>query len=512
MADTGALRRALRESPLWRAGLLLGDPALPPAERPLAPSPALLAALDDALPEATAGGWALEVLAPPADAAESLAPALAALLRWASGQGPPLLLLAAARRARAGEALARAAAALGRPALLLHPPPAAPEAPPPGTPWAEAGVLAAAAGALVGLVAEGGTLAGPALPPLAPLAILGAEAVTGTRVALGRLAIPPPGLAEQRARWAAALPGPEAGALAAQGWAGPEEIAALAASAPAPTPAGLLAARLAVAPPRAPRQAQLRAPAVPWEQLVLDAGTTARLEELVGRVAHRATVRGDWGMASGGQGVVALLSGDPGTGKTMAAEAVALRLGLPMLSVDLSRLVSKWIGETEKNLAELFEAAEGFGALLFFDEADALFGKRGEVNEAQDRYANMEVSYLLQRLERFEGIALLATNLAQGMDEAFLRRFDLVIRVPRPGPAQRRRLWEALLPEAVRAEGLDLGGFARRFDVTGAEIRNAALAAAYAAAAEGGAVTAERLRAALAREFAKQGRPLPGEG
>jgi hypothetical protein len=512
LAETGALRRALRESPLWRAGLLLGDAALPPAERPLAPSPALLAALDDALPEATAGGWALEVLAPPADASESLAPALATLLRWAAGEGPPLLLLAAARRARASEALARAAAALARPALLLHPPPTAPDAPPAPPPWAEAGVLAAAAGALVGLVAEGGTLAGPVLPPLAPLAVLGADAVTGTRVALGRLAIPPPGLAEQRARWAAALPEAPAGALAAQGWAGPDEIAALAAGAPAPTPEGLLAARLAVAPPRAPRQAVLRAPAVPWERLVLDAATTARLEELVGRVAHRATVRGDWGMAAGGQGVVALLSGDPGTGKTMAAEAVALRLGLPMLSVDLSRLVSKWIGETEKNLAELFEAAEGFGALLFFDEADALFGKRGEVNEAQDRYANMEVSYLLQRLERFEGIALLATNLAQGMDEAFLRRFDLIIRVPRPAPAQRRRLWEALLPEAVRAPGLDLAGFARRFDVTGAEIRNAALAAAYAAAAEGGAVTAERLRAALAMEFAKQGRPLPGEG
>lgn len=507
--EAETLRRALRESPLWRAGLLLGDPALPPAERPLRASPALLAALDGALPEATAEGWRLETLLPPPGPAGGLAPVLAALAGWAAGAGPPLLLVDAPRRHRAAEALARAAATLGRPALLLHPPPTPEGTPPAAPPWAEAGVIAAAAGAVVALMPAVGALPGPADAPLAPLAVIGAEAIIGTRLGVRRLAVPGPALAEQQALWAAALPGADHAALAAQSWASPREMAAVAAAAQGTDSAALLAARMAAAPPRAPRHAALRAPGVPWDRLVLDGATRARLEELVGRVRHRATVRGAWGMAGGGAGVVALLAGDPGTGKTLAAEALAGRLGLPMLVADLSRLVSKWIGETEKNLAELFEAAEGFSALLFFDEADALFGKRGEVSEAQDRYANLEVSYLLQRLERFEGIALLATNLAQGMDRAFLRRFDLVVAIPRPGPAERRALWEQHLPAAARAPGLDLAAFARRFEVTGAEIRNAALGAAHDAAAAGGRVDAARLLAALGREFAKHGRPPP---
>ncbi len=509
LADAALLRQALRDSPLWRAGLLLGDATLPPAERPLLPSPALLAALDGALPEATAGGWAVETIAAPPGPAGRLAASLTALARWAGGEGPPLLLIEAPRRHRAAEALARAAAALGRPAHLLHAPPTADGAPAAPPPWGEAAVIAAATGGLVALVTQGGALAGPAATPIAPLAVIGGEAIGGTRVPVQRVAIPPAALLEQQALWAAALPGADHGALAAQSWMSAAEIAAIATAAEAPGTAAILAARLAVAPPRPPRHATLRAPAVPWERLVLDAATTARLEELVGRVRHRATVRERWGLGAGGAGVVALLSGDPGTGKTLAAEAVAGRLGLPLLVADLSRLVSKWIGETEKNLAELFEAGEGFGALLFFDEADALFGKRGDVSEAQDRYANIEVSYLLQRLERFEGVAVLATNLAQGMDEAFLRRFDLILPIPRPGPAQRRALWAAHLPAALRAPGLDLDAFARRFDVTGAEIRNATLAAAYAAAEGGGPVDTPRLLAALAREFAKQGRPPP---
>uniref|UniRef100_UPI0022EAC8FA ATP-binding protein n=1 Tax=Falsiroseomonas oryzae TaxID=2766473 RepID=UPI0022EAC8FA len=260
-----------------------------------------------------------------------------------------------------------------------------------------------------------------------------------------------------------------------------------------PEPAALLAARMEVAPPRAARLAALREPAVAWDRLVLDPVTAAPLEELVRRVRHRATVRETWGMDSGGSALVALLTGEPGTGKTLAAEAVALRLGLPLLAADLSRIVSKYIGETEKNLAELFAAAEGFAALLFFDEADSLFGKRTAVQDAHDRYANIEVNYLLQRLERFEGVALLATNLADGMDEAFLRRFDLSIPFRRPGPAQRLALWRAHLPAGQLAPGLDLRALAASCDVTGGEIRNAALTAAYAAAEAGTPIGASLL-------------------
>jgi SpoVK/Ycf46/Vps4 family AAA+-type ATPase len=319
-------------------------------------------------------------------------------------------------------------------------------------------------------------------------------------------------MAEQRALWTRALPdlpAAEATALAAQTWLAEADIAGIAATSRGTETAALLAARMAVAPPRAARLATLTMPDLPWERLVLEPETEAKLLDVVGRVRHRATVREDWAMAHGGASLVALLSGEPGTGKTLAAEAIATRLGLPLLSADLSRIVSKYIGETEKNLSELFAAAEGFAAVLFFDEADSLFGRRTAVQDAQDRYANIEVNYLLQRLEGFDGIALLATNLAQGMDEAFLRRFDLMVPIPRPGPAQRLALWRAHLPAGRLDPRLDLGALALGFEVTGGEIRNAALSAAFAAAEAGTPIGAALLRDALGREFAKQGRPFP---
>jgi SpoVK/Ycf46/Vps4 family AAA+-type ATPase len=287
------------------------------------------------------------------------------------------------------------------------------------------------------------------------------------------------------------------------------DIAAIATAATAPEPVALLAARMAVLPPRGARLAAPREPLVPWDRLVLAPDTAARLEDVVRRCRHRATVREAWGMDSGGSALVALLTGDPGTGKTLATEAVARRLGLPLLAADLSRIVSKYIGETEKNLSELFAMAEGFCALLFFDEADALFGKRTAVQDAHDRYANIEVNYLLQRLERFDGIALLATNLAEGMDEAFLRRFDLTVPFRRPAAAQRLALWRLHLPRERLAPGLDLEALAASCDVTGGEIRNAALTAAYAAAEAGTAIDARLLHAALVQEFSKAGRPVP---
>jgi hypothetical protein len=203
-------------------------------------------------------------------------------------------------------------------------------------------------------------------------------------------------------------------------------------------------------PPRALRLATRSTPDIPWARLILPAQTGSRLDDLIRRVRRRVGVQLRWGMGRGGRGrsVVGLLYGESGTGKTLAAEAIATRLQLPMLSVDLSLVVSKYIGETEKNLSELFAAAEGYAALLFFDEADALFGRRTNVQDAHDRYANIEVNYLLQRLESFEGCALLATNLMQGVDDAFLRRFDQVVHFPRPGVAERIAIWRAHLPAA----------------------------------------------------------------
>ncbi|WP_137177204.1 ATP-binding protein [Roseomonas sp. AR75] len=504
--DEAALRRALRDSPLWQAGLLrASDPAQPPAERRLDPTPTLLAALDGDLPEVTAEGWLVQRVPAAKGDAGSLAPTVATLRDWATQADAPLLLLDSARVERAAEALA-----LAGPTLLLHPPQRSAAPLPP--PWAEAGALAAASGGFVVLLGEGEALPGPSAAPIAPVAVIGAEAVLGRLVARRHLRVPRPLLAEQRARWRQArpdLPEAEATALAAQGWMSEADIAAIAAAARAPEPAALLAARMEVAPPRGARLAMLRDPQVAWDRLVVDPVTQARLEEVVRRTRHRAIVREAWGMDAGGSALVALLTGDPGTGKTLAAEAVALRLGLPLLAADLSRIVSKYIGETEKNLSELFAAAEGFSAVLFFDEADALFGKRTAVQDAHDRYANIEVNYLLQRLERFDGVALLATNLAEGMDEAFLRRFDLTIPFRRPNPAQRLALWRAHLPAALLAPGLDLAALAASCDVTGGEIRNAALTAAYAAAEAGERIGARLLHAALAQEFAKAGRPVP---
>ncbi|WP_284190064.1 ATP-binding protein, partial [Zoogloea oryzae] len=264
-------------------------------------------------------------------------------------------------------------------------------------------------------------------------------------------------------------------------------------------------------PPRALRLATRSTPTVPWHRVVLPPQTRDRLEDLIRRVRRRVGVQLRWQMTRGerGRSVIGLLYGESGTGKTLAAEAIATRLHLPMLSVDLSLVVSKYIGETEKNLSELFAAAEGYAALLFFDEADALFGRRTNVQDAHDRYANIEVNYLLQRLESFEGCAILATNLMQGVDDAFLRRFDQVVHFPRPGVAERMAIWRGQLPLAHLAPEISIEQLAERFELTGGEIRNAALSAAFMAADGGTVVTDGMIDAAVAEEFSKLGRPFP---
>ncbi len=218
----------------------------------------------------------------------------------------------------------------------------------------------------------------------------------------------------------------------------------------------------------------------------------------------------DWGFARRASvaGVKALFTGDSGTGKTLAAEVVARELGLPLLKVDLARVVSKWIGETEKNLDLAFAEAHDSHAVLFFDEAEALFGARGDVRHATDRYANLEVSHLLQRLEDHGGIVILATNLRDKIDPAFMRRFHAVIGFPRPAEPERRRMWQRVFtPEVPRAGDLDLSALAR-LDLTGAGIVGAAQTAAFLAASEDTPLSMRHLVHGLVRQFQREARVL----
>jgi SpoVK/Ycf46/Vps4 family AAA+-type ATPase len=242
---------------------------------------------------------------------------------------------------------------------------------------------------------------------------------------------------------------------------------------------------------------------------VLPADGLTALRELCDRVIHRHTVLRDWGMdrRTGGRiGVNALLAGPSGTGKTMAAQVVAAELGLDLFVVDLSGVVSKYIGETEKNLETIFTAAESTDAVLLFDEADALFGKRSEVRDSHDRYANLEVSYLLQRMETHDGVTLLATNLRQNLDEAFLRRLGFVIRFPFPEEAERRRIWERIWPDTVPlGDDIDIDVLAARYRFAGGNIRNIALCAAFLAAADCRPVGWTDVLAGIDREYDKLG-------
>lgn len=243
-----------------------------------------------------------------------------------------------------------------------------------------------------------------------------------------------------------------------------------------------------------------------WSDLVLPATPTDQLHDLVARYRQRRTVFGEWGFpAVPSAGVVALFAGPSGTGKTLAAEVVAADLGVDLYKVDLSAVVSKYIGETEKNLERVFSAAASGDMVLFFDEADALFGKRTDVSSSHDRYANIEVAYLLQRLEVFDGLVVLATNLQGNIDDAFWRRIAVSVTFAAPDEAERRRIWERVFPATAPVEDVDLDVLARRFKVTGGVIRNAALGAAFAAADEGGPITMGRVVRALQRELVKLG-------
>jgi hypothetical protein len=251
-------------------------------------------------------------------------------------------------------------------------------------------------------------------------------------------------------------------------------------------------------------------PQVGWEDVVLPEHVLAQLGELTARARHHEQVLDVWGMgakSSKGRGITALFAGDSGTGKTMSAEVVAGELGLDLYVIDLSSVVDKYIGETEKNLDRIFSEADRVNGVLLFDEADAIFGKRSEVKDSHDRYANVEVAYLLQRMELFDGLAVLTTNLRSNVDEAFTRRLDAVVDFPMPEEEDRRRLWaQNLGPSLPQGEDIALDFLARAFKLSGGNIRNIAVAAAYLAASEGRAVGMRDLIRATEREYRKMGR------
>lgn len=262
---------------------------------------------------------------------------------------------------------------------------------------------------------------------------------------------------------------------------------------------------LASTRPRLDELAQRLDAKATWADLVLPAQETNLLRQIASQVSQRAKVYEQWGFSkkmNRGLGISALFAGDSGTGKTMAAEVIANELRLNLYRIDLSAVVSKYIGETEKNLRRLFDAAEDGGAILFFDEADALFGKRSEVKDSHDRYANIEINYLLQRLEAYSGLAILATNMKNALDAAFTRRLRFIVNFPFPGLAERREIWREVFPPEAQTRGLEFDRLAR-LNLTGGNIHNVALNAAFLAAKANRPVTMPLVFEAARAEFGK---------
>jgi ATPase family associated with various cellular activities (AAA) len=330
---------------------------------------------------------------------------------------------------------------------------------------------------------------------------------------------PPPTFAERRQAWADLTGSEQTGDVAAKfrlsigqivEAAEVARLAATAAGRPVPTPVDLdLGARQASSSRLGELAARLP-PGFHWDDLVLPERQRELLQSISAYLRHRDRVLSDWGYEKAvarTQGLKVLFAGESGTGKTMAAQVLAAELGLEIFRVDLATIVSKYIGETEKNLDRIFGAAEGSNAILFFDEADALFGKRSEVSDSHDRYANIEVAYLLQKMEGYAGAVILATNFRRNIDDAFVRRLDFVIDFPFPEADDRRRIWQLLLPdEAPLAEDIDLDFLAAQFKLSGGAIRNCSLSAAFQAADDGGVIEMRHLVRAVAQEYGKQGR------
>jgi hypothetical protein len=269
-------------------------------------------------------------------------------------------------------------------------------------------------------------------------------------------------------------------------------------------------ASLASTRPRLDNLAQPIAPKASWDDIVLTPGESKLLHQIADQVGNRSRVYQDWGFeqkSSRGLGINALFAGPSGTGKTMAAEVIANHLGLDLYRIDLSAVVSKYIGETEKNLRRLFDAAEGGGAILFFDEADALFGKRTEVKDSHDRYANIEINYLLQRMESYRGLAILATNMKSTLDQAFMRRLRFIVNFRFPDAVERKAIWQKAFPEAVPKSDLDFDRLSA-LNLTGGQISLIALNAAFIAAQTREPVTMPVVLDAARSEFKKLELPV----
>jgi hypothetical protein len=331
--------------------------------------------------------------------------------------------------------------------------------------------------------------------------------------------VPPPSFAERRTAWAAQAGTDEVDDVAAKFRLSMTQIA------DAAEVARQTAAMEGEGPPRAhhldlgarrassSRLGELAVrldPAFGWDQLVLPERPLEVLGSISAYLRHRDLVLSEWGYARAvapSQGLTTLFAGESGTGKTMAAQVLARDLGLELFRIDLATVVSKYIGETEKNLDRIFGAAEGSNAILFFDEADALFGKRSEVSDSHDRYANIEVAYLLQKMEGYSGAVILATNFRHNIDEAFLRRLDFVIDFPFPEADDRARIWRLVLPdEAPLADDVDVEFLANQFKLSGGGIRNSSLAAAFLAAEDGRVIGMRHLVMGVALEYGKLGR------
>ncbi|MGW4690167.1 ATP-binding protein [Streptomyces sp. NPDC004244] len=528
--DRVALRRLLHQGPAVRAGMLALTGDGPFHERSLT--------LADQLWEALHGHPARPAALEPADAGAPV-PGLDGWLAL-----PESVRAVAALRSRAPRtllvsardetvALSRCAALADAAGLGVFAARARPEDP------AALGLLglhAAARGAVPLLVvAAPPTGAGPVTPAVdripGPLLVCAAPGAVRPGPQRPVLTVPvgPVGVADRRRAWRAALPeaaarAPELAArhpldpaLTAQVALDVRSRAALAGpdgdggDGGRPDVSGAIRARAgALLPPGV----DLVGPRAPWSRLVLSAEADGQLRDAVARLRHQALVLDDWRLreaARAARGVRLLLTGPPGTGKSLAAEVLATEAGRDLLVVDGSELVSKYIGETEKNLAACFEAAERTQAVFLLDEADALFGTRTEISEANDRFANMETAYLLQRLDRFDGLAVLTTNLRQNIDAAFIRRMDFVVEFPLPDEAGRHRMWDLHLPPALRHPDVDLAAIAQCYPVPGGWIRNAAIGAAFRAADEAGQVRQAHLADAMRREYGKAGRPFPGD-
>ena len=358
----------------------------------------------------------------------------------------------------------------------------------------------------------------------APLLLTGRIRRQSARRAVLSFDVAKPTVAEQQAMWHQALGGdpaalPAARMLANQFHLEPGAIRAAIADArarltledsePDPAPDTLAQAAWdscrALSRPRLDDLARRIEVSAGWDDLIVPEPQQQMLRAIAAQLRHRATVHTDWGFAGQserGLALAVLFAGSSGTGKTMAAEVLARTMRLDLYRVDLSAVVSKYIGETEKNLRREFDAAEESGAVLLFDEADALFGKRTEVRDSHDRHANVEVSYLLQRVEAYRGLAILTTNMKEALDTAFLRRLRFVVTFPFPDPVARARIWARMFPQATPTSGLDMARLAQ-LAISGGQIRSIALNAAFLAADAGRAVTMADIRAAARNEYVK---------